>query len=128
MRAHFPPLPIAKKEEKTLTLPSPGVPGEGKRERHRVANPDIPRDANPLPSPQPARRHLGSDVPFVLALALIGGLYALLIVAMLLADVAFLRPSTSDSPAATHHGPATFSLPWPAGRRRRFGRRRSATR
>jgi molybdate transport system permease protein len=38
------------------------------------------------------KRHVGSDVPFVCALAVIGGLYVLLILAMLVADVGFLNP------------------------------------
>ncbi len=38
------------------------------------------------------RHRLGSDVPFVLALLVIGGFYILLILSMLLADVSFLSP------------------------------------
>ncbi len=40
----------------------------------------------------PAERPDGSDAPFVLALAVLGGSYAVLIVAMLLADASFTSP------------------------------------
>ena len=39
-----------------------------------------------------SNRKLGSDKPFVFALAIIGSVYILLILAMLLADVSFLSP------------------------------------
>src|SRR5262249_30099423 len=41
---------------------------------------------------RPAPRRAGSDVPFLLALAVIGGAYVLLIVAMLVADAFFTSP------------------------------------
>src|SRR5262245_31156813 len=46
----------------------------------------------------PAHR-AGSDVPFLASLAILGGLYILLIVAMLLADVEFLARDAIAAPA-----------------------------
>lgn len=57
------------------------------------------------PSDQPYR--VGSDVPFYLVLGTIGGLYVLLIVGLLLADVAYMVQGTGNSPAdATTGAPA----------------------
>lgn len=42
---------------------------------------------------KPGAKHFGSDLPFVAGLAVIGGLYVVLIVAMVLADMAFTSPS-----------------------------------
>jgi molybdate transport system permease protein len=49
-----------------------------------------------------ATRRLGSDVPFILAISLIGGFYICLILAMLLADVMFLSPVVTRG-TVIHH-------------------------
>ncbi len=46
----------------------------------------------PSAPPTPPHHRISSDLPFLLALGVIGGLYVLLIVAMLLADVSFTSP------------------------------------
>ncbi|MDB5291604.1 MAG: cysW 2 [Phycisphaerales bacterium] len=51
---------------------------------------------------QSTPRHVNSDVPFVCALGVIGGLYVLLILAMLLADVGFLIPGHGTGDVLRH--------------------------
>ncbi len=53
----------------------------------------MPQLPSPPHAPQPIpHRRLRSDLPFLLSLAVIGGLYVVLILAMLLADVSFTSP------------------------------------
>jgi molybdate transport system permease protein len=55
-----------------------------------------------IPKAMQKPRHVGSDVPFVLGLAIIGSTYVLLIVALIVADAAFTTPghllAALDSP------------------------------
>ncbi len=61
----------------------------------------------------PARplHHVGSDVPFLVALGVIGGVYVLLIVAMLVADAAYMGHTVDNAPTSTWVSPDSWLAP-----------------